>query len=129
MTRRLLRDAGDSLIRRHRSVAAQVAHGSALSNPMLDTSGFSDEGDHPVRAGRRRLTDRSGQIVAAVPRGRWDRNAHHTHRDSETLISTDAQIVEPKQTFFGRPTKVCLDSFVFAEFYRQTGRTTLANSA
>ncbi len=34
-----------------------------------------------------------------------------------------------KQTFLGRPTNACLDSFVFAEFFRKTGKATFANSA
>jgi hypothetical protein len=35
----------------------------------------------------------------------------------------------PKQTFSASPTNVCLDSFVFAEFFRKTGKTIFANSA
>ena len=34
-----------------------------------------------------------------------------------------------KQTFVGHPTNARLDSFVFAEFFRKTGKATFANSA
>jgi hypothetical protein len=34
-----------------------------------------------------------------------------------------------KQTFIGCPTNARLESFVFAEFFRKTGKTTFANSA
>jgi hypothetical protein len=33
-----------------------------------------------------------------------------------------------EHTFLGNPTSVCLDSFVFAEFFRNTGKTVLADS-
>ncbi len=44
------------------------------------------------------------------------------------LTDSTQLTTRPKQTFVGRPTNACLDFFVFAEFYRQTGKTTLANS-
>ena len=34
-----------------------------------------------------------------------------------------------KQTFLGRPTNGCLHSFVSAEFFSKTGKTTFGNSA
>ena len=34
-----------------------------------------------------------------------------------------------KQTFLGCPTNVCLDLFVFAEFFPKTGKAILGNSA
>jgi alkylmercury lyase len=34
-----------------------------------------------------------------------------------------------KQAFLGCPTNACSDSFVFAEFFRKTGKATFANSA
>ena len=36
---------------------------------------------------------------------------------------------DAKQTFIGYPTNVCLDSFVFAEFFPKTGKPTFGNSA
>ena len=35
----------------------------------------------------------------------------------------------PKRAFLGWPTNARLESFVFAEFYRKTGKATFANSA
>jgi hypothetical protein len=35
----------------------------------------------------------------------------------------------PKQTFLGYPTNARFGSFVFAEFFRKTGKATFANSA
>jgi len=43
--------------------------------------------------------------------------------------TTDLRGFFAKQTFIGCPTNVCLDSFVFAEFFRKTGKATFAKSA
>jgi hypothetical protein len=62
-----------------------------------------------------------------------------THNDSLQFTLTNIFIFRPcpdrsfedvsMQVFIGCPTNACLDSFVFAEFFRKTGKATFANSA
>jgi hypothetical protein len=84
--------------------------------------------DLPVRKRRR---DRQDQLVrhAVENRGVLQSPEVGLQGGRRKTAYGGASCQPAKQTFIGCPTNVCLDSFVFAEFFHKTGKATFANTA